>query len=158
MSNMSKFSFPTDEMGQAFCREVVEAMMLFFGITEKDAIERVNQHWQHTAIAGEHIVYHETPDHWAKWIFYGKAYWKNSDHNAEAALSRLERKVNLLLDHLGLQHGVEPAVSDEVRKLIGQGKTFDALKQHRRESGVDLQEANRVVSLVAYQMAGARRP
>jgi hypothetical protein len=40
---MSRFIFPTDEASNAFCLEIADAMMLFFGIPQEDAIRRINE-------------------------------------------------------------------------------------------------------------------
>lgn len=74
---MSNFIFPTDEQSEEFCLEIIKLMTEFFGITEEEALKRVNAHWKHIEFKGEtNIIYHEDEEFWAKDIYYGhESYW-----------------------------------------------------------------------------------
>ncbi|MCX5187700.1 ribosomal protein L7/L12 [Streptomyces sp. NBC_00268] len=57
--------------------------------------------------------------------------------------ARLERKVDLLLEQLGIQD-VDPA-QDQVSALVRQGKKIQAIKLYRDITGADLVEAKNAV-------------
>ncbi|MEW8987645.1 MAG: hypothetical protein AB2401_11715 [Bacillus sp. (in: firmicutes)] len=53
--------------------EIAKKMMELFGISEKEAIGRINRHWRGETIKGpKDLIYHEDPEYWAKTIYYGK--------------------------------------------------------------------------------------
>ncbi|MFE7773506.1 ribosomal protein L7/L12 [Streptomyces sp. NPDC057445] len=58
-------------------------------------------------------------------------------------LSRLERKVDLVLDHLGI-HETDPQL-DQVAALVREGKKIEAIKVHRKITGDGLKEAKDAV-------------
>jgi ribosomal protein L7/L12 len=62
----------------------------------------------------------------------------------ERKADRLDRRLGLLLDHLGVE---EPETEglDEVRELVRQGKDIDAVRVYRRRTGAGLREAKRAV-------------
>lgn len=57
--------------------------------------------------------------------------------------ARMERKLDLVLDHLGL-HDEVPGL-DEVRTLVRQGKQVQAIKRYREHTGAGLLEAKQAV-------------
>jgi ribosomal protein L7/L12 len=64
-----------------------------------------------------------------------------------ARLRRVERKLDLILTHLGIDDeaasgGVLP---DEVRRLADEGRTIEAIKAHRDLLGSGLREAKEAV-------------
>ena len=63
-------------------------------------------------------------------------------------LRRLEAKVDVLYDRLGLElHDSAKPLSDEVKALAGQPrKKFAAIKLHRQRTGVGLNEAEAAVA------------
>jgi hypothetical protein len=70
-----KFDFHTDEEAYYFCREIIQVMMGDFGITEQEALSRLNYIWK-----GDHfeeevvdIRYHEDPQYWAYHTYYGSS-------------------------------------------------------------------------------------
>ena len=68
---MNKFSFITDAESESFCLMIAEEMMRIGGITEAEAIGRINRQWQGIDFIGStDITYHRNPEHWAKTIFY----------------------------------------------------------------------------------------
>ncbi|GAA2146117.1 ribosomal protein bL12 [Glycomyces algeriensis] len=71
------------------------------------------------------------------------------DPTAEA-LARIERKLDLVMQHLGLHDYAPPAPDPltEVRALIGQGKKIQAIKVYRELTGVGLKEAKDAVEML----------
>lgn len=147
---MSTFVFPTDAGTEAYCHEIANAMQLYLGITQEDAIARINEQWKHTSLLGElDLVYHEMPDYWAKWIFFGKPYWRNADEATQRSLSRIERRVNLILDHLGIEY---KDVSGIVKHWVRLGRTTQAAQMLQHETGIDFRDAEATVKrLIAEQ-------
>ena len=74
---MSRFKFTTDEKSEEFCMLIVGKMVGLFGITEEEAIGRINRDWEGKEIVGMDIIYHEDEEYWAKSIYYGhdSAWW-----------------------------------------------------------------------------------
>ncbi|MGW5851925.1 hypothetical protein ACWFQ8_28940 [Streptomyces sp. NPDC055254] len=66
----------------------------------------------------------------------------------ERATERLERRLGLLLDHLGIEEP-EPAGLDEVRALVREGRTVPAIKAYRRVTGASLLEAKEAVDALS---------
>ncbi|MGW7314141.1 hypothetical protein [Streptomyces sp. NPDC054865] len=62
----------------------------------------------------------------------------------EDKVDRLERRLGLVLDHLGIEEP-EPAGLDEVRALMRDGRTVSAIKAYRGITGSGLAEAKRAV-------------
>ncbi|MFJ2738172.1 ribosomal protein L7/L12 [Streptomyces sp. NPDC087440] len=65
-------------------------------------------------------------------------------NNVERRLARLERKVDLLLDHLGVAEPELPGM-ERVHELIRQGKKIEAIKVYRELTGEGLKEAKDTV-------------
>ena len=75
-----EFDFVTDEQAKAHYLEIVEEMINLFGISQEEAVGRINR-----AFAGERLVgsyeeiwwfYHEVPADEAKFIYYEPGtYW-----------------------------------------------------------------------------------
>jgi hypothetical protein len=80
-----EFPCAGDAEALGFCREIAEDMVTTFGITQQEAVARINRQWSDPAtdghtpriwIVGLDIVYHELPEYWAKTIYYGNDfYW-----------------------------------------------------------------------------------
>jgi hypothetical protein len=64
--------------------------------------------------------------------------------SVERRLDRLERKVDLLLDHFGLEEPPVPGM-ERVHELKQQGKTVEAIKVYRQLTGEGLREAKEAV-------------
>ncbi|WP_055492202.1 ribosomal protein L7/L12 [Streptomyces sp. TP-A0356] len=62
---------------------------------------------------------------------------------ADRRIARVERKLDLILDHLGL-HQADP-VLDQVAALVRDGKKIQAIKVYREITGADLVEAKEAV-------------
>ncbi|WP_327284591.1 MULTISPECIES: hypothetical protein [unclassified Streptomyces] len=56
----------------------------------------------------------------------------------------LERRLGLVLDHFGIEEP-EPAGLDEVRALVRDGRTVEAIRVYRRLTGAGLLEAKQAV-------------
>lgn len=71
------WQFVTDAKSDAFCREIAAELVRLFGVSEAEAVGRINRGWRGLSIVGElNIVYHETPDHWAHLMYFGPdSYW-----------------------------------------------------------------------------------
>jgi hypothetical protein len=71
--------------------------------------------------------------------------WRPSD---AYRLFRLERKLDLILKHLGIEYA-EPAapggLSEEVRRLAHSATKIRAIKLHREQTGLGLKEAKDAV-------------
>ena len=75
---MATFPFRTDEKSEAYCRSIAHELVRLFGISESEALRRISRFWAHLSeLVGEYdLIYHETPDDWARWIYYGAgSYW-----------------------------------------------------------------------------------
>lgn len=68
---------------------------------------------------------------------------QNQLSRADRRAARVERKLDLVLDHLGLHEDV-PGL-DEIRALLREGKKIQAIKLYRANTGVDLVEAKQAV-------------
>lgn len=70
------------------------------------------------------------------------------DRAAHAArLRRIERKLDLILDHLGLD-GEDPAAASlpaEARRLADDGRKIEAIKAYREQTGAGLREAKEAI-------------
>jgi hypothetical protein len=65
--------------------------------------------------------------------------WTAVVRNNRQRLGRLERKVDLILTHLGLDPN--QGVNLEVRELMKAGQKIQAIKLYREQTGVGLKEA-----------------
>lgn len=74
---MSNFSFRTDAKSDMFCRRIADEMIRLFGISEYEAIGRINRHFAGKEWLGPtHIWYHEGAEDWARNIYYEEdSYW-----------------------------------------------------------------------------------
>ncbi|MGE0131418.1 MAG: hypothetical protein AB7U82_25330 [Blastocatellales bacterium] len=82
---MSKFSFETDRQAEEFCTEIAKMMVKLFGITEIEAVGRINRQWQGQKIVGPNrMIYHEDTEFWAKTIYYGAdVHWWRGEEGLE---------------------------------------------------------------------------
>lgn len=62
----------------------------------------------------------------------------------ERRSERLERRLGLVLDHFGIEEP-EPAGLDEVRALVRDGRTIEAIRVYRQVTGAGLAEAKQAV-------------
>lgn len=70
-----------DEEGRD-CEELIQKMVSLFGISEAEALGRLNRAWKDKPLLGEHsLVYHRSAEYWANRIYYGDdSQW--SQHSA----------------------------------------------------------------------------
>lgn len=80
LRSYGEFACAGDNEALAFCREVAEEMVRAYGISEDEAVARINRQWSDPGedgvtpriwIVGLDIVYHETAEFWAGLIYYG---------------------------------------------------------------------------------------
>ena len=65
-------------------------------------------------------------------------------------VAELEHAVEHLVEHLGVTiPPARPKISPAVRDLLARGKTMRAIAQYRRETGVPLVEAKRVIDALS---------
>ncbi len=70
------YAFTVSDEAEAFCDEIVEEMTKAFGIPESEAVARMNRLWAGNHFKKEDVRYHETPEFWARDIYYGAdSYW-----------------------------------------------------------------------------------
>ncbi|MEU1597548.1 ribosomal protein L7/L12 [Streptomyces sp. NPDC005708] len=62
---------------------------------------------------------------------------------SDRRIARVERKLDLILDHLGLRHG-DPDLA-RVAALLNDGKKIAAIKAYREITDADLKEAKEAV-------------
>ncbi|MCJ1678289.1 hypothetical protein MTF65_13215 [Streptomyces sp. APSN-46.1] len=70
----------------------------------------------------------------------------------ERRADRLEHRLGLVLDHFGIEEP-EPAGLDEVRTLVRDGRTVEAMRVYRRVTGADLREAKQAVEAMSVTTA-----
>jgi ribosomal protein L7/L12 len=61
-------------------------------------------------------------------------------------LGVLERKIDLILDHLGIQHRDETA--ERIARLMSNGQKIEAIKLYRELTGAGLKEAKDAVEAI----------
>jgi hypothetical protein len=73
---MSRYTFMTDEKSKSYCDEIVTEQVQRFGISEEEAVGRLNRVFTTDDLRGyEHELYREYPEDWAMSLYYGHAYW-----------------------------------------------------------------------------------
>ena len=75
---MSQFSFVTDTKSEVYCLKIVAELIRQFGITQEEAIGRVNRSFAGQSLLGpDDWVYHETTKNQAQFIYYkpGVHWW-----------------------------------------------------------------------------------
>jgi hypothetical protein len=64
------WEFTTNAKSDASCRRIAAEMVRLFGVSDEEAIGRINQAWRGLDLGGEgDLIYHELPDHWAQTIY-----------------------------------------------------------------------------------------
>jgi len=78
---------------------------------------------------------------------------KRDQQDLKRRLDRVESMLIAIMDHLKIHYDPNAAVknraSDEVRRLVREGKKIEAIKLHRLETGADLAEAKDVIDSVS---------
>jgi hypothetical protein len=73
---MSQFSFATDDESEVFCFRIASEMVKLFGISQSEAVGRINKHWQGQKFVGPDMIYHRDTVYWANRIYYtDDTYW-----------------------------------------------------------------------------------
>lgn len=63
----------------------------------------------------------------------------------QSDLKRISKKVNKIAEKVG----VEDNITEELNRLISEGKKIEAIKQYRVETGVSLKEAKEYIDLLS---------
>ncbi|WBO66058.1 ribosomal protein L7/L12 [Streptomyces camelliae] len=71
---------------------------------------------------------------------------------ADQRLARVERKLDLIMEHLDL-HEENPRM-DEVAALVREGKKIQAIKVYRESTGAGLKEAKEAVDRLGQPVTG----
>ncbi|MFE3201837.1 hypothetical protein ACWGR4_26015 [Embleya sp. NPDC055664] len=69
-----------------------------------------------------------------------------TDRTVESRLVRVERKLDLIMRHLGIEE--DDSELAQVRALVDEGRTMEAIKVHRETTGASLKEAKDVVDAI----------
>ncbi|MEV0294519.1 hypothetical protein [Nocardia sp. NPDC050710] len=79
---MSRFTFRTDDDSEEFFTAIAEEMVAVFGISEDEAIARINYQFDGQAMVGsDNVIYSEPEDFWARDLMYGHHtfWWRDED-------------------------------------------------------------------------------
>lgn len=64
-------------------------------------------------------------------------------------LARIERKLDVILAHLGIPDPVTVGVTPEIVELVREGHEIEAIKRYRERTGEGLREAKAAIDAVA---------
>lgn len=64
-------------------------------------------------------------------------------------ISRLEKKLNKIAEHLGIEDTAPVGLEGELLQLISEGKKIAAIKKYRNVTGVDLKDAKDYIDALA---------
>ncbi|MEU4475635.1 hypothetical protein [Micromonospora sp. NPDC023888] len=78
--------------------------------------------------------------------------WFQEKRRSATHLAAVQRKLDLIMDHLGIAEPVEP---DVVRHLEN-GQTIHAVRAYRRQTGTSLVEAKQAVDRIASRLHSER--
>ncbi len=65
--------------------------------------------------------------------------------NDDRRMARLEKKVDVLLDHFGLADQFRVPANDQILQLLQEGRKIEAIKVYRETTGAGLKEAKEAV-------------
>ncbi|MCF0091333.1 hypothetical protein [Micromonospora sp. MH99] len=71
--------------------------------------------------------------------------WSQDRRSSTARLAAMERKLDLVMDHLGIAAPVDP----DVLRHLENGRTIEAVRAYRRQTGTSLVEAKQAVDRIA---------
>ncbi|MEU8153531.1 hypothetical protein AB0B94_07695 [Micromonospora sp. NPDC048986] len=71
--------------------------------------------------------------------------WLQDRRGSATRLAAVERKLDLVMDHLGIAVPVEP----EVIRHLESGRTIEAVRAYREQTGTSLLEAKQAVDRIA---------
>ncbi|MFM9370823.1 ribosomal protein L7/L12 [Streptomyces sp. Da 82-17] len=66
---------------------------------------------------------------------------ENKIKRVDSRVARVERKLDLVIEHLGVDAGALAPDLGRVRALVAEGKQVQAIKEYRQLTGVGLKEA-----------------
>lgn len=70
------WTFPVSAKAQVFCEDIAEEMQNHFGISEKEAVDRINSFWSRNDLTDDlDIVYHESTEFWAYEMYSDNQRW-----------------------------------------------------------------------------------
>jgi hypothetical protein len=70
------------EKARDYVEEIIHELLIRFPITRDEAVGRVNHQWEGLDYIGDaDLIFHETPDDWARTIYYGKdsRWWQGEE-------------------------------------------------------------------------------
>ncbi len=71
-----ELTFLVNSKAQWYCEAIVKEMQNHFGISEKEAVDRINDFWSHNDLTDDmDIMYHESPEFWAYQMYSDDQYW-----------------------------------------------------------------------------------
>lgn len=74
--------FPTFLSSEIYCLNIVQLLIELFDISEKEAFLRINSFWEgNDFLSEEDLIFHESPEFWAKTIYYEESNWWNFSEN-----------------------------------------------------------------------------
>ncbi|WP_433132797.1 hypothetical protein ACQPWW_14115 [Micromonospora sp. CA-240977] len=71
--------------------------------------------------------------------------WFQERHRSTTHLAAVQRKLELIMDHLGIAEPVEP----EVVRHLENGRMIHAVRAYRKQTGTSLVEAKQAVDRIA---------
>lgn len=87
IERVQPFAFNTTPESLVYCLSICQEMTRLFGISEAEAIRRMNQRWHHVGfVTPDEInnLTHDVPDYWAKDIYYGhESMWWRDEVNCK---------------------------------------------------------------------------
>jgi hypothetical protein len=67
---MSSFSFRTDKQSEQYCREIIDALVTSYGLSQSEALQQVNKWKGQDFVVETDLRYHKGgPADWAKHIY-----------------------------------------------------------------------------------------
>lgn len=75
---MNRYTFWTDDEGREFFSAVASEMSKTFGISESEALARINRRFVGLEFFGDDVIFHESEDYWAKDVMFGHGIWSES--------------------------------------------------------------------------------
>jgi hypothetical protein len=80
---MNEFGIPATDEASEYFRDIADTMVRLYSIPRSEAVGRIKQFWSSQSFLTEEqtrLVQHQTPDIWAKLIYYGrKGHWPDED-------------------------------------------------------------------------------
>jgi hypothetical protein len=82
-----KFDMDLDEEAHKFMTEIATDIMQRFGLTEEDAVGRLNECWKGKSVKEPYfwLLYHEEPAFWSQTLYYeAHDFWRPQQEKAKA--------------------------------------------------------------------------